>query len=363
MSHIQKRPNGRYKVRWIDPESGQERSKICASRGEAKAFQAKVDASLLDGTYVDAARERTPLREYVEVWSSGRHYRSGRARIVDNALRVHIVPVLGGRPLGDISRATVQDFVNSLSRDKGLKPGTITNILEVLTRVLRDAVEDRYLTRCPVPARGQSSPIVIPGKGDSIEQFLRPEEVKSLIAAADSKFRPLVLLLAGSGLRIGEALGLTVGAIDLEAGVIRVDQQRTQDGQIRPPKTGQRRVVPLSIGLERVLKPLMAGRDAADPLWLNDRGGPLLYQAFMDRWHKMLDAAGLDWSPTPHAMRHFYASHMLEQGIPVTKVSRALGHANATKTLSVYAHAIREDLDDVRGAFGNQFWADGPLTA
>lgn len=363
MSHIQKRPNGRYKVRWKDPESGRECSKICASFGEARTFKAKIDASLVDGTYVDATRERTPLRDYVRAWSAGRHYRSGRARIVDNALRVHIVPALGNRPLGDISRAAVQEFVNSLNRDKGLKPGTITNILEVLTRVLRDAVEDRYLTRCPVPARGQSSPIVIPGKGDSVEQFLRVEEVKSLIAAAGPDVRPLVSLLAGSGLRIGEALGLTVGAIDLEGRVIRVDQQRTQEGQVRPPKTGQRRVVPLSQGLDRVLRPLLSGREASDFLWVNRRGGPLLYQAFMDRWHKMLDAAGLDWSPTPHDLRHFYASHMLEQGIPVTKVSRALGHANATKTLSVYAHAVREDVDDLRGAFDNQFWADGPLTA
>lgn len=40
-----------------------------------------------------------------------------------------------------------------------------------------------------------------------------------------------------------------------------------------------------------------------------------------------------------------------------------LGHAKATTTLSAYAHAIREDLDDVRGAFGSEFWADGPFTA
>lgn len=133
MSHIQKRPNGRYKVRWKDPESGRERSKICASRREAKAFQAKVHASMLDGTYVDTARELISLRQYVGIWSLGRHYRSERARVVDNALRVHIVPALGRRPLGDILRATVQESVNSLSRDKGLKPGTITNVLEVLT--------------------------------------------------------------------------------------------------------------------------------------------------------------------------------------------------------------------------------------
>lgn len=83
----------------------------------------------------------------------------------------------------------------------------------------------------------------------------------------------------------------------------------------------------------------------------------------MDRWHRMLAGAGLDWSPTPHDLRHFYASHLLESGVPVTKVSRALGHANAHKTLSVYSHAIREDPEDIQNALRAADWEDGPLTA
>lgn len=71
---------------------------------------------------------------------------------------------------------------------------------------------------------------MIPGKDDSIKPFLRAKEVKLLIAAAGPDLRPLLFLLAGSGLRIGEALGLTVGSVDLAGRVIRVDRQRTQDG-------------------------------------------------------------------------------------------------------------------------------------
>lgn len=52
-----------------------------------------------------------------------------------------------------------------------------------------------------------------------------------------------------------------------------------------------------------------------------------------------------------------------ERGIPVTKVSRALGHATPAKTLTVYAHVIREDVEDLRGAFGQQFWAEDPGAA
>lgn len=47
----------------------------------------------------------------------------------------------------------------------------------------------------------------------------------------------------------------------------------------------------------------------------------------------------------------------------MTKVSRALGHATPAKTLTVYAHVIREDVEDLRGAFGQQFWAEDPGAA
>ena len=107
----------------------------------------------------------------------------------------------------------------------------------------------------------------------------------------------------------------------------------------------------------------MSGRAAEDPLWLNLRGGPLLYQAFMDRWHGLVGRAGLTWTPTPHDLRHFYASHLLESGIPVTQVSRYLGHANATKTLTVYAHAIRENPANLLAAFDEHGWANVPATS
>lgn len=77
------------------------------------------------------------------------------------------------------------------------------------------------------------------------------------------------------------------------------------------------------------------------------------YRAFRYRWdRKIRPRAGLRWDPTPHDLRHYYASFLLSQGIDVVRVASFLGNSTVTQTLDTYAHVIQHDNDDVRALFG-----------
>jgi integrase len=113
----------------------------------------------------------------------------------------------------------------------------------LLSAILRSAVEDGYLARNPARTgpRRTPRPRVAP---------LTVGQVQALMDATPERFRVVVLLGAGCGLRIGEALGLRVGEVDLEAGVLRVSAQlQALPGQplaLRPPKSfSSIRTVPL----------------------------------------------------------------------------------------------------------------------
>lgn len=360
MGHITKRGD-RYRARWTE-ESGKERSRSFAKRSEAKAHLAWVESRIAEGTYVEASRERAPFEQYADQWWRSRGFAKAAKRNTDNALRLHILPKFGGIPIGGIDRAMVQDFVNELHAAKGLRASTIRNILDVLTRMLRDAVDERHLARSPIPARGPGG-IHIPGREEVRERYLTRQEVGALLRAAPREFAPLVVVMADSGLRIGEALGLNAGAIDLDHGIIRVDRQLTQDGEVTHTKTRSTRSVPLSPAAQKALEPLLVGKQPQDPIWLNSEGGRLRYQTCRRAWKLIVERSSLDWSPVLHDLRHYYASVLLKEGVAITEVSRALGHASPTKTLSVYAHVIGDAHDGIRRVLNTQTWADGQTTA
>ena len=64
-----------------------------------------------------------------------------------------------------------------------------------------------------------------------------------------------------------------------------------------------------------------------------------------------LESAVLGWRPTPHDLRHYYASRLISEGIDIVRVSHYLGHATVTKTLNIYAHMMSPDHTDISAIF------------
>jgi integrase len=213
----------------------------------------------------------------------------------------------------------------------------------LLSTISRSAVEDGYLARNPAARTGPRRtprPRVAP---------LTVGQVQALIDATPERFRVVVLLGVGCGLRIGEALGLRVAEIDLEAGVLRVSAQLqalpAQPLALRPPKSySSIRTVPLPETVAAAIAEHLrqwptgdAGNGGHGELLVRTvTGRPVWPRSFHSRiWRTATTGADLP-GVRFHQLRHFYASALIRAGESVKTVQAALGHASAVETLQIY---------------------------
>jgi integrase len=328
----------RWRARYRDAE-GRQRSRSFARRPDAVRFLTLVQADLLRGSYIDPGRSRTALSTYASTWLESLSVRPTTRRTYDSHLRTWILPALGGRSLASITPTDVRALVRQLSEH--LAPSTARHVHGLLSTILRSAVEDGYLARNPAARTGPRRtprPRVAP---------LAVAQVQALIDATPERFRVVVLLGAGCGLRIGEALGLRVGEVDLAAGVLRVSAQlQALSGQplaLRPPKSfSSNRTVPLPDAVadaiaEHLRRWPPAASDGQDALLVRTvTGRPVWPRTFHSRiWRTATNGAGLP-EVRFHQLRHFYASALIRSGESVKTVQAALGHASAVETLQIY---------------------------
>jgi integrase len=243
----------------------------------------------------------------------------------------HVARMLAGLTArGDLSPTTVR-YAGSVLRialGRALKQG----------RVLRNAAT---LADLPAKATHELVPLTAP-------------EVRALLASVESdRLAPLFLAAVGTGLRQGELLALRWDDVDLDAGTVTVAHTlRRGTRELAEPKTDRsRRTLSLApsvtVGLReqrrrQIAEWLAAGsrwRDAGFVFTMPD-GRALDAGHVLRRFQTALAAAGLPHQPF-HALRHAYATLLLEQGEELGVVSRILGHSNIATTSDVYAHFTR----------------------
>lgn len=159
--------------------------------------------------------------------------------------------------------------------------------------------------------------------------------------------RALVVLLAGTGLRISEALGLQVGDVDFLRGTLRVERQRDSraEGFIPPKTRSSVRTVPLGRVVVDELAAHLAAYGPADDgsIFTDELDQALTYSGWKPLWR----ALGSNYKT--HDLRHYAASALIAGGASVKQVQMILGHASAAVTLGVYAHLWPGDDDRARG--------------
>ena len=175
----------------------------------------------------------------------------------------------------------MQGFVRDLEA-KGLAAGSVRNIYDVAARLFMAAVDDRVVQSTPCRK------IRLP-KGDDAEvEIPTVEEVAAVAAAIGDQWRAMVVTLAGSGLRIGELLGLEVADVDSLRRTIRVEKQRAQCGAVGAVKSKAFRwVVPVGQVVIDELAGHLAAYPRAGALFVDEFGAPLPYW----RWKRPLAAA------------------------------------------------------------------------
>lgn len=241
----------------------------------------------------------------------------------------------------DVDRKVLRRYLVRLDADRFARR-TIARKASVLRRYfdwLRRAGRiERDPTRGLSAPRGEARlPRILPS--GELDVLLSGQSVRS---AADDEARSardtaVIELLYGSGLRVSELCGLTAGSIDLNRRRVTV-----------VGKGDKERVVPLSEPATQALATWLTLRamvptrhDAAHALFPNQRGGPLTPRDV----RRILDHRSV--APThPHALRHTFATHLLDGGADLRAVQELLGHADLSTT-QVYTHVSRERLQRV----------------
>jgi len=166
-----------------------------------------------------------------------------------------------------------------------------------------------------------------------------PDEHRRLLALRD---HALFALLAGTGMRIGEALAITLDDLDLDRGQIQIHG-----------KGGHERIVFCDLPeLRDPLQRYVSAR-AQQPLrtpllFVNGRDlGPLSSRAAQLRLRSLASEIGLPSGLTPHVLRHTYATLAIERGANIKAVSQLLGHADVRVTLQLYTHLSNDHLAEV----------------
>jgi integrase len=368
MGHIQDRGTDHdrlWQARHRDPD-GRERSKTFTRKVDAQRWLDQVTADLVTGRYVDPKAGRVTLADFAAQWIEAQTFDASTRETMESRVRTHILPTIGKTELRHLKPSTVQAWVRS--RQIEVAPSYCRLLLSNLSTILSAAVEDGLIASNPCAVSSVKAPRV--DRHRVVPWTV--ETVHSVIDGHPDEFRAMPVLGAGCGLRQGELFGLTLDAIDFLRRLVHVRQQlRLVENRVvlAPPKGGREREVPLPdivalavaehvrrFGTAKVMLPWRepGGEErSVELLFTNRDHGPLTRAYFThNAWKPALGGAGLERNRMNgvHALRHHYASVLLENGVSIRAVSEYLGHHDPGFTLRTYAHLMPESEDRARAA-------------
>ncbi|WP_049563907.1 tyrosine-type recombinase/integrase [Streptomyces sp. SBT349] len=373
----------RYRARYTGPD-GTEKSKSFPDRQRRAAEQWLIHtrADMERGQYIDPKHARTTFQQYAEKWLATQGGDPNTRASMESQMRLHAFPYIGTRPLGSFQPEHVRDWLSQLAA--GGVVGSYARVIYSNVRgCLSAAVDDGYLPRNPCAARSVRPPTV---DARRVVPWL-PERLLAVRAALPERYRVTVDVGGGCGLRQGEILGLAEDAVDLDAGTLHVVRQLKLSRSkpvFAPPKGGKLREVPLPGPVADALRAHMKAFPPVEvTLPWKTTGGPLVTKRLIvtrpsggqvwrgefntRSWKPALAAAGIIPHPEKgeeyaaarehgmHALRHFYASVLLDAGESIKAVAEYLGHSDPGLTLRVYAHLMPSSQERTRKAVAKVF--------
>lgn len=186
--------------------------------------------------------------------------------------------------------------------------------------------------------------VEMPKMEHRVPGVLRVEEVEQLLEniETDSPFglrdRALFELIYSCGLRISEAVELSVRSLFLSEGIIRV---RGKGNKERLVPIGGEAIRWLKLYLEAGRPKLVRSQRKTDKLFLNHLGGGLSRKGMWKRFRELSGKSGI--TAKVHTLRHSFATHLLEGGADLRAVQELLGHSDISTT-QIYTHIDKEDL-------------------
>ena len=277
----------------------------------------------------------TYASEFMELHASV-HNKPSEVHSKRSILRRYLLPRFGRRRLNAIDARSIRRF-QAWMREQGLSPKTTNNAVAVLTRILRQGLEDGLLESVPSVPKLKVPPLP--------PRFLSFEDAERLIetSQAEPLMHAMILTALRTGLRYGELCELRWKDVDVarqRISVVRSYDRRTDT--VSSPKSGRSRVVPLSDQALAALLPFASGPEAlvfrrGDGRRVDNRGA----DKALRRLCRATGVKPVGW----HVLRHTFASHLVMRGHGLKVVQQLLGHSTMDMTLR-YAHLAPELIDD-----------------
>jgi integrase len=330
----------RYLVRFRKPDNSQAKRRGFTRKRDAELYLASVETSKARGDFIDVHDAQETIGALGAQWLVNQvHLKPSTLRSVESAWRVHVLPRWEGMAVGRVRHSDVQAWVTSLAGKTG--PTTVLRAHGVLAGILDVAVRNRRILTNP--ARN----VDLPRKVARRHTYLSREQVERLAEAA-GEHKTLVLVLAYSGVRWGEAIGLRVRNLDMLRRRINVESNAVEVGSAiveGTPRTHKVRSVPIIPSLLPLLAKACEGKGPDDLVFVGRSGTYVLRSHNQHGWFaraiKVADVPAL----SPHDLRHTTASLAVQAGANVKAVQRMLGHKSAAMTLDVYTDLFDDDLD------------------
>lgn len=357
---------------------GRRKSLYGKTRAEANTKRLRVLHDLEHGVTV-AGDERQTVGAYLASWLETVR----PPRLVhetwanyETAIRLHIVPELGGVRLTKLSAQRVQLFYAHCQSQHGLPPSRVRTLHLILHRALRAAV------KLDLISRNVTDLVEKPVSGHTPMHPLTREETRRYLDTATTngeRMAALFVLAVATGMREGELMALRWSDVDLDAGKVRVNatlkwrrpEGREQDrtaakGPVwTPPKTATSRrqiaLVPHVVSALRTHRQAQRlERLAAGPAWQdydsvfsNPIGQPYRWGHIETAHKRILRHAGLSFEHVVHDLRHTAATLLLGQNVNPKVVSEMLGHSSVGITLNIYSHVLPDMLEDAAAAIAS----------
>ena len=348
---------GSYRIRWTDPKTGQTRDARRARWADAEELAFELSEGIMRMRAGRSELSSHPIAHLIEDHIEDRYdrYQPQSLRTHRSYLNAHVVPEYGDITCADWDRQLTEEIL-ARARAGGLSRSSCKSLLQALAGVAKTGHLLGYLDADQKPCAGVS---VSDGRRrlEKVDTDALPtpeyvEKAAQVCADSDTPWRALHFhLMAYSGLRLGEAAGVKVGDVDLDAGVISVRRQVLQStSKMAPPKYESKRDTIFPVWLDELYAARLDEADDEDePLLPSGRGSHLSQSWWRNRWFlrpayvagwPLDDDGNLLW--TPHTLRHYFCTWALSKdglNLDPADVKEYAGHRSLSTTLDMYVDA------------------------
>jgi integrase len=312
---------------------------------EAEKAYLAIKNEIHQETFVDPSNIK--LGDFLEKWKEQKKSKieDSTYKRYERLCRLQIIPGLGKMKLQKVSTSIVQEFIDTLVSENGFKRKTCLMVLTIVKDVFQLAIKKELVKVNPVQGIDLPKPnkpkIVIWDRED-INVFLSIRNNKHR-----GKYYLAILMALFTGMRKGEILGLSWDKVDLNSGILYVEQILESDGSGLSNKTKSKRfrqvMIPKMLKQELLIhkedQRLKIPFNPHNLVFCTSRGKrviPNTLNDVLDKFCSKLELPRMKF----HDLRHTHATLMIKENVNIKVVQERLGHSKSSTTLDIYTHIL-----------------------